>query len=168
MNKKTPLPSESAIHYPLGDVLPELGSSIEVAPGVRWLRMKLPFALDHINLWLLEDHFETDTGVVHGWTAVDCGIANDATRKAWEQIFASHLRGLPIALGILAASGQIDGARLAGFEFAGELSLSGELRPVRGALAMSLALRSLKVSAPLVLPPGRAENLFSRPRRLFF
>ncbi|MDO9089451.1 MAG: magnesium chelatase domain-containing protein, partial [Burkholderiaceae bacterium] len=41
---------------------------------------------------------------------------------------------LPIALGILAASGQIDGARLAGHEFAGELSLSGELRPVRGAL----------------------------------
>ncbi len=65
---------------------------------------------------------------------------------------------LPIALGILAASGQIDGARLAGFEFAGELSLSGELRPVRGALAMSLALRSLKVSAPLVLPPGSAEE----------
>jgi magnesium chelatase family protein len=49
---------------------------------------------------------------------------------------------LPIALGILAASGQIDGAALDGFEFAGELSLSGELRPVRGALAMSLALRA--------------------------
>ncbi len=42
---------------------------------------------------------------------------------------------LPIALGILAASGQIDTARLAGHEFAGELSLSGELRSVRGALA---------------------------------
>ena len=41
---------------------------------------------------------------------------------------------LPIALGILAASGQIDGRKLAGWEFAGELSLSGELRPVRGAL----------------------------------
>ena len=49
---------------------------------------------------------------------------------------------LPIALGILAASGQIDGARLAGYEFAGELSLSGELRAVRGALAMSLALHA--------------------------
>src|SRR5215208_5217561 len=47
---------------------------------------------------------------------------------------------LPIALGILAASGQIDASRLAGHEFAGELSLSGHLRPVRGALAMSLAL----------------------------
>jgi magnesium chelatase family protein len=46
---------------------------------------------------------------------------------------------LPIALGILAASGQVDAARLNGYEFAGELSLAGDLRPVRGALAMALA-----------------------------
>ena len=65
---------------------------------------------------------------------------------------------LPMALGILAASGQIDGARLAGWEFAGELSLSGELRPVRGALATSLALRTGGVAARLVLPPGSAEE----------
>ncbi|HEY1393884.1 MAG TPA: YifB family Mg chelatase-like AAA ATPase, partial [Methylibium sp.] len=48
---------------------------------------------------------------------------------------------LPIALGILAASGQIDAAKLADHEFAGELSLAGDLRPVRGALALGLALR---------------------------
>ena len=65
---------------------------------------------------------------------------------------------LPIALGILAASGQIEAARLAPFEFAGELSLSGELRPVRGALAMSLALRQQQVRSQLVLPPGSAEE----------
>jgi magnesium chelatase family protein len=63
---------------------------------------------------------------------------------------------LPIALGILAASGQVDAGKLAGHEFAGELSLSGELRPVRGALAMSLALRGC--DAQLVLPPGSAEE----------
>lgn len=63
---------------------------------------------------------------------------------------------LPIALGILAASGQIDAAALAGHEFAGELSLSGELRPVRGALAMALALRGQPTQ--LVLPPGSAEE----------
>lgn len=45
---------------------------------------------------------------------------------------------LPIALGILAASGQLKAVALAGYEFAGELSLTGELRPVRGALAMAL------------------------------
>jgi magnesium chelatase family protein len=65
---------------------------------------------------------------------------------------------LPIALGILAASGQIDGARLAGHEFAGELSLSGQLRPVRGALATSLALQAAGVEACLVLPPASAEE----------
>src|SRR4249919_1959399 len=48
---------------------------------------------------------------------------------------------LPIAIGILAASGQVDAQRIAGFEFAGELSLAGDLRPVRGALATALALR---------------------------
>lgn len=65
---------------------------------------------------------------------------------------------LPIALGILAASGQVDAARLAGHEFAGELSLSGELRPVRGALATSLALQAAGVAARLVLPPESAEE----------
>lgn len=65
---------------------------------------------------------------------------------------------LPIALGILAASGQIDGARLAGWEFAGELSLSGELRPVRGSLAMGVALHQQGVQTQLVLPPGSAEE----------
>ena len=65
---------------------------------------------------------------------------------------------LPIALGILAASGQIDASRLIGHEFAGELSLSGELRPVRGALAMSLALHAEQVATRLVLPAGSAEE----------
>jgi len=65
---------------------------------------------------------------------------------------------LPIALGILAAAGHIDPAKLVGHEFAGELSLSGELRPVRGALAMSLALHAGQVQTQLVLPPGSADE----------
>ena len=65
---------------------------------------------------------------------------------------------LPIALGILAASGQIQGARLAGHEFAGELSLSGELRPIRGALAMALALHTRGVATKLVLPIESAQE----------
>jgi len=69
---------------------------------------------------------------------------------------------LPIALGILAASGQIDAQRLSRFEFAGELSLAGDLRPVRGALAMGLALqRSASDAQPvraLVLPQESAQE----------
>ncbi len=65
---------------------------------------------------------------------------------------------LPIALGILAASGQIDAARLEQFEFAGELSLSGELRPVRGALALALGLRKLHSARGLVLPMASADD----------
>lgn len=65
---------------------------------------------------------------------------------------------LPIALGILAASGQIDPHLLEGHEFAGELSLSGALRPVRGALAMALTLMEAQNPVQLVLPPGSAEE----------
>jgi len=75
---------------------------------------------------------------------------------------------LPIALGILAASGQIDPARLTGWEFAGELSLGGELRPVRGALAMSLALHSGGAQTRLVLPPGSAEEAALVPQALVY
>jgi magnesium chelatase family protein len=65
---------------------------------------------------------------------------------------------LPIALGILAAAGQIDAARLADFEFAGELSLAGDLRPVRGALALGLALRQGAGRRTLVLPEESARE----------
>ncbi len=70
---------------------------------------------------------------------------------------------LPIALGILAASGQVDARKLEGYEFAGELSLGGDLRPVRGALAMSLALArpardAAKKLPKLVLPEASAQE----------
>ena len=87
------------LHYPLGEQLPSSGSTVEVAPGVFWLRMGLPFALNHINLWLLRDRLPhpTQAGVMQeGWTAVDCGIDNPATREAWQQIETQTLQGLPI------------------------------------------------------------------------
>jgi magnesium chelatase family protein len=64
---------------------------------------------------------------------------------------------LPIALGILAAAGSIDPNALERFEFAGELSLAGELRPVRGALAMALAVHRAGSSRALVLPLDSAQ-----------
>ena len=67
---------------------------------------------------------------------------------------------LPIALGILAAAGHLDVAALDRFEFAGELSLGGELRPVHGALAMALALGRATPDRPrtLVLPQASADE----------
>jgi glyoxylase-like metal-dependent hydrolase (beta-lactamase superfamily II) len=90
-------PLEHQIHYPLGDALPLEGGSIVVAPGVHWIRMGLPFALDHINLWLLRDRQPGAGGVtLDGWTVVDCCIDSAATRAQWEQIFVNCLGGLPI------------------------------------------------------------------------
>ncbi len=60
----------------------------EVADGVFWFRMPLPFALDHVNLWALKDH--------DGWTLVDTGVADDVTRALWEQLFAGPLGGFPV------------------------------------------------------------------------
>ncbi len=85
-------PLEDALHYPLADTLPAPGLTLEVAPGVRWLRMPLPFALDHINLWLLRDQIDG----IEGWSIVDCGVATEATRGLWERIFDGELQGLPV------------------------------------------------------------------------
>jgi glyoxylase-like metal-dependent hydrolase (beta-lactamase superfamily II) len=87
-----PPPADSALRYPLAESLPEPGRSLEVAPGVRWLRMPLPFALDHINLWLLRDEVDGQPG----WTVVDCGVDQAQTRSAWEQVFSQELQGLPV------------------------------------------------------------------------
>lgn len=85
-------PLESQLAYPLGDTLPAAGEVIDIAPGIKWLRMTLPFALNHVNLWLLEDELAGQSG----WTIVDCGIDNEITRAAWENIFAHHLQGRPV------------------------------------------------------------------------
>ena len=65
------------LHYPHPHP-PAAGARIEVAPGVFWLRMPLPFQLNHINLWLLRDG--------DGWTLVDTGFANDEVRAIWRAV----------------------------------------------------------------------------------
>lgn len=83
---------ESQLQYPLGETLPAFGATLELQPGVRWVRMPLPFALDHINLWLLRDRVNGR----EGWTVVDCGVASQDLQQYWEQVFAHELDGLPI------------------------------------------------------------------------
>jgi len=67
------------LHYPFKDK-PAGGEVREIAPGVFWLRMSLPFQLDHINLWLIADG--------EAWCIVDTGFACDATRDAWSRVLA--------------------------------------------------------------------------------
>ncbi len=67
---------------------PDPGEVREFAPGVHWLRMPLPFKLNHINLWLLEDGDD--------WTIVDTGIRRDEVKQAWERIFATRCADRPV------------------------------------------------------------------------
>jgi glyoxylase-like metal-dependent hydrolase (beta-lactamase superfamily II) len=83
---------EKQLDYPLDDALPAYGECITVAPGVKWVRMTLPFALNHINLWLLRD----EVNGVQGWSIVDTCIHRDEAKAHWEAIFASELEGLPV------------------------------------------------------------------------
>ena len=77
----------NALQFPIGEA-PAMGQPMEVADGVYWLRMPLPFSLNHINLWLLEDN--------DGWTIVDTGINTLATKDLWQQVFDSHLKNKPV------------------------------------------------------------------------
>lgn len=81
---------EAQLDYPFGEQLPATGDTLEVAPGIQWLRMPLPFALNHINLWLLADRGLPTSAQPGqpGYCIVDCGISNDATQTAWQAILA--------------------------------------------------------------------------------
>ena len=75
------------IRYEFDDK-PENGSTQPVADGIHWLRMPLPFAINHINLWLLEDN--------DGWAVVDTGIHSDVSKNVWKQAISSVMRDKPI------------------------------------------------------------------------
>lgn len=76
------------VTHPFEERVPQPAEAIEAAPGVWWIRMPLPFALDHINLWLLEDG--------DGWTLVDTGFGVQATWELWERHFAGAMGGRPV------------------------------------------------------------------------
>lgn len=83
----TPARAKPALAYPLGEP-PEPGTARAIAPGVYWVRMPLPFVLQAINLWLIEDG--------DGWTIVDTGIALEESREYWRKIFDEMLGDKPV------------------------------------------------------------------------
>jgi len=78
---------DSAIQFPFAQP-PGVGSTIEVAPGILWLRLALPFRLDHVNIYLIEDG--------PGYAVLDTGIGDERTQAVWEQLLAGLLRARPI------------------------------------------------------------------------
>ncbi|VFR85012.1 SoxH protein, homolog [plant metagenome] len=85
-------PDEQKLVYPWNDLQPEPGRALEAAEGVYWVRMPLPFVLDHVNVWLIRDEYEGR----QGWAIVDCGIAREEIRALWEDVFTHCLHGLPV------------------------------------------------------------------------
>lgn len=78
----------SELEYPFGEP-PAQGEMLPVADGIHWLRMPLPMALDHINLYALEDEA--------GWWILDTGMGLPQTREAWETLFDGPMGGRPVA-----------------------------------------------------------------------
>lgn len=87
MTRKTASRSWAILDYPMAAPAPD-GSVVEVAPGILWARMPLPIALDHINVYLLDDG--------DGWVIVDTGIDTPTARGLWEAIFRERLQGRPV------------------------------------------------------------------------
>jgi glyoxylase-like metal-dependent hydrolase (beta-lactamase superfamily II) len=94
--------SAAALRFPFPEP-PRIGATLTVAEGLEWLRMPLPFALDHINLWVLRDG--------DGVTLVDTGFNDDTTRGAWERVLA----GQPPAARLIATHYHPDHLGLAGW-----------------------------------------------------
>lgn len=80
------------IRHPFETAPPE-GGAIEVAPGILWLRLPLPMALDHVNIYALDDGA--------GWTIVDAGISSRRSKAIWETLLAGPLGGKPVTRVIL-------------------------------------------------------------------
>lgn len=62
---------------------------VDIAPGIKWLRLDLPFRLNHVNIYLIEDG--------DGWAMVDTGFGNDDTIAAWTKLFDGPLKGIAIS-----------------------------------------------------------------------
>ncbi len=76
--------SDATLRFPYPEAL-EPGDLIEIAPGLLWLRLALPYRLDHVNVFLIEDD--------GGWAVFDTGLGDERTRAAWEAVFAGRLAG---------------------------------------------------------------------------
>ncbi len=82
---------QNMLHYPK-ITIPQQGKITKITSEIYWIRMPLPFELDHINLWLLKDEYLGEKG----WSIVDTGIYNLKTKKLWLEIIERYCDKLPI------------------------------------------------------------------------
>jgi glyoxylase-like metal-dependent hydrolase (beta-lactamase superfamily II) len=94
-----------AIAFPHAEP-PGPGEVIEVAPGILWARLALPFRLNHVNIYFIRDH--------DGWMAVDTGIADDNTRAAWDALLQGPLASAALT-GLIVTHFHPDHVGLAGW-----------------------------------------------------
>lgn len=80
------------IRHPI-DTPPQDGGATEVAPGILWLRLPLPMALDHVNIYALDDG--------DGWTIIDTGMSSKRSKTIWEALLAGPLAGRPVTRVVL-------------------------------------------------------------------
>ena len=80
-------PAADGLSYPI-ETPPKPDEAIEVAPGIVWVRLTLPFRLNHVNIYLLADG--------DGWTMIDTGIGNEATIAAWTTLFEGPLKNFNV------------------------------------------------------------------------
>ena len=76
------------LEFPFADS-PDFGEFREVAPGILWLKLSLPYRLDHVNVYLIEEE--------DGWALVDAGIKTADSIKEWESVLAGKLAGIKIS-----------------------------------------------------------------------
>lgn len=84
--------TDIVVDYPWAEP-PAPGTTVEVVPGIHWARLPLPYVLDHVNVYLVEDG--------DGWTVIDTGINREQVKSLWQQILLEALGGRPVARAIV-------------------------------------------------------------------
>ncbi|MDT7952490.1 MAG: MBL fold metallo-hydrolase [Acetobacteraceae bacterium] len=134
---------EPTLDFPI-DAPPPHGTPVEIAPGLLWIRLGLPFRLDHVNVYVLED--------VDGWLVFDTGIYDPATTAIWQSLLQGPLAARPITR-IVVSHYHPDHAGMAGW-----------LAERTGAPVLMPATEYL-TSLVLMLDPGALD---SEPYRSFY
>lgn len=132
------------MHYPFQKT-PQTGETIEVSENLHWIRMPLPFRLNHVNIWAMRD--------ADSWSVIDCAIEDDICAKAWRKIDETLFEDLPVTR-LLATHGHTDHIGAAG-TFCARHDAQFEISMTEW---MSARLRFYDHNSPTAQAPGAFLN----------